>query len=120
MSIKENSESYSRSYSKQLGSIEETTLSNVGAFFVGNSNSKETLQIVSSISDIPMMDLKATPNYHFWFNSNDQFLQFKVSDELLDVPNNFETIKTASLSYYGKHGEENNDAQKKEKPRFGL
>ncbi|MCT4664238.1 MAG: ATP-binding protein [Flavobacteriales bacterium] len=110
----------SNQMSKQLGGIEETTLSNVGAFFVGNSNSKETLQKISSISDIPMMDLKATPNYHFWFNSNNQSFQFKVSDELLDVPNNFETIKTASLSYYGKHEEENNDAQKKEKPKFGL
>lgn len=110
----------SNQMSKQLGSIEETTLSNVGAFFVGNSNSKETLQKISGVTDISFQGLKNIPKYHFWYHSDGVSFQFKASGELLGDVRDFEKVKENSFLYYEKYKQEAVFVVNFNKPKFGL
>ncbi len=111
-------------FSKQLGNIEETVLSNVATVLTGSNNNKETFNKITSVSKTNIKQLQSLKDYHFhYYNKNGKSFVFKVSDELVNKSNEIKTeyIEAMLNDYYSeiKQADESNE-EEKIYPKFGL
>lgn len=94
----------------QLNSIEETVLSNVGSFLVGNLNSKESIQKISEVTGATTKQLKQIDKHEFWYKGSDT--SFSFSPNLLP---NYPLDKQKCRRYYT-----NKDSEQESNTNFGT
>lgn len=110
----------STQHSKQLGSIEDTILANVGTLFVG-TNTHDALQKVASVCSCSIEELEQLPDFHFWYEwKRNKSFSFKLDSKLVNNKSaNTATLKKLFTDYYTNKAtttKNNNE----EKPKFGL
>lgn len=105
--------------SKQLGSLEDTVLANVGTIFTGNNRAKDTLYKVASVSSCPITVLESLRDFEFWVEqkSGGRF-SFLVDNSLVKVKKSWENIGLLKISFYKKT--KSFKDVKTEKPKFGI
>jgi len=110
----------STQHSKQLGSIEDTILANVGTLFVG-TNAQSALQKVASVCSCSVEQLEQLPDFHFWYEwKRNKSFSFTLDNQVIRAnnPKTFNIKKLFTDYYVGTS--KDFKVKNEEKPKFGL
>lgn len=110
----------STQHSKQLGSIEDTILANVGALFIG-TNAHDALQKVASVCSCSVEQLEQLPDFHFWYEwKRNKSFSFTLDNQLIiaNYPKTINVKRMFNDYYVGTI--KDFKVKNEEKPKFGL